>query len=76
MSWQQLETADPELADFGKKYLHDQVAYLATIRQDGSPRLHPVRPVIGDGRLAGTTLANADGDDTCLGYWPGPGKGW
>lgn len=51
MSWQKLETTEPDLAAFGKKYLHDQVAYLATIRKDGSPRLHPVRPVIGDGRL-------------------------
>jgi hypothetical protein len=51
MSWRELATADAELAAFGEKRLHDQVAYLATIRPDGSPRLHPVRPVIGNGRL-------------------------
>lgn len=51
MSWQQLAAAAPDLAAFGEKYLKDQVAYLATIRKDGSPRLHPIRPVIGEGHL-------------------------
>jgi hypothetical protein len=51
MSWQLLATAEPELAAFGEGRLHDQVAYLATIRPDGSPRLHPLRPIIGGGRL-------------------------
>jgi hypothetical protein len=40
--------ADPELAAFGKERLHDRVAYLATIRKNGSPRLHPVRPIVSD----------------------------
>jgi hypothetical protein len=40
--------SDPELAAFGKERLHDRVAYLATIRQDGSPRLHPIRPIVSD----------------------------
>jgi hypothetical protein len=31
--------------------LHDRAAYLATIRKDGSPRLHPVRPIVNDERL-------------------------
>jgi hypothetical protein len=51
MSWHQLAVADPELAAFGKARLHDRVAYLATIRKDGSPRLHPVRPIVSDERL-------------------------
>jgi hypothetical protein len=28
-----------------------RVAYLATIRKDGSPRVHPVTPIVGEGRL-------------------------
>jgi hypothetical protein len=48
MSWHRLAMADPELAAFGKERLHDRVAYLATIRKDGSPRLHPVRPIVSD----------------------------
>ncbi|WP_374689767.1 pyridoxamine 5'-phosphate oxidase [Promineifilum sp.] len=51
MSWRQLAAADPELAAFGKERLHDRVAYLATLRQDGSPRLHPVRPILSDTHL-------------------------
>jgi Pyridoxamine 5'-phosphate oxidase len=51
MTWQGLADAAPELAAFGAGRLHDQVAYLATLKPDGSPRLHPVRPVVADGRL-------------------------
>ena len=51
MSWQALADAAPELAAFGAERLHDQVAYLATVKPDGSPRLHPVRPVVTGGRL-------------------------
>ena len=51
MSWQALEEKNPELAAFGASRLHGQVAYLATIRQDGSPRVHPMTPIIGQGHL-------------------------
>jgi Pyridoxamine 5'-phosphate oxidase len=51
MSWRTLANAAPELAAFGAELLHDQVAYLATLKADGSPRLHPVRPVVTAGHL-------------------------
>jgi hypothetical protein len=51
MSWRALADDDPELAAFGAERLHDQVAYLATLKPDGSPRLHPVRPVVTGGHL-------------------------
>jgi hypothetical protein len=51
MSWQALSDAAPELAAFGAERLHDRVAYLATVRADGSPRVHPVRPVVTADRL-------------------------
>jgi Pyridoxamine 5'-phosphate oxidase len=51
MSWQVLADAAPELAAFGAERLHDRVAYLATLKEDGSPRLSPVRPVVAGGRL-------------------------
>jgi Pyridoxamine 5'-phosphate oxidase len=51
MSWRALADAAPELAAFGAERLHDRVAYLATVKPDGSPRLHPVRPVVVDGGL-------------------------
>jgi len=31
--------------------LRDRVAYLATVREDGAPRVHPVTPHVYDGRL-------------------------
>ena len=51
MSWHDLEAGNAELAAFGAARFKSGVAYLATIRKDGSPRLHPVTPIIGQGRL-------------------------
>jgi hypothetical protein len=51
MSWKLLETQAPEIAAFGKARLNDKVAYLATIRKDGSPRVHPFTPIIGEGHF-------------------------
>lgn len=51
MSWQNLEEGNPELAEFGVQRFASEVAYLATVRKDGSPRVHPVTPIIGQGRL-------------------------
>lgn len=51
MSWHILEQANSQLAEFGLKRLAGNVAYLATVRKDGSPRVHPVTPIIGQGRL-------------------------
>jgi hypothetical protein len=51
MSWKSLEDQQPELAAFGAERLNGKVAYLATIRKDGSPRVHPMTPIIGQGYL-------------------------
>jgi hypothetical protein len=52
MSWKDLENARPELAAFGvERFRQFDVAYLATIRTDGSPRVHPVTPIVGQGHL-------------------------
>lgn len=52
MSWEHLEHARPELAAFGaERFRQSGVAYLATLRTDGSPRVHPVTPIVGQGRL-------------------------
>ena len=51
MSWKDLENADPDLAAFGLSRFETRVAYLATLRQDGSPRVHPVNPIVGQGHL-------------------------
>lgn len=51
MSWSKLESQSPEIAEFGKTRLHNKVAYLGTIRKDGSPRVHPFTPIIGGGHF-------------------------
>ncbi|MCB9154192.1 MAG: pyridoxamine 5'-phosphate oxidase family protein [Caldilineae bacterium] len=51
MSWQTLEDQDPDLAAFGVERLNGKVAYLATTRKNGAPRVHPMTPIIGDGYL-------------------------
>jgi len=51
MCWSKLESQAPEIAEFGKARLHNKVAYLATIRKDGSPRVHPFTPIIGEGHF-------------------------
>jgi len=51
MTWRNLEDHQPDLAAFGRERLDGQVAYLATVRDDGSPRVHPVTPIIGEGHL-------------------------
>lgn len=49
--WADFEAAAPELAAFGAARLMIPPAYLATVRSGGAPRVHPVTPIIGGGRL-------------------------
>jgi hypothetical protein len=51
-SWAEFAAEAPELKAFGRRRLERRIAYLATIRADGSPRVHPVSPFIGGGCLA------------------------
>lgn len=51
MSWSDLVNANPGLADFGRQRFASEVAFLATIRRDGSPRVYPVTPILGKDRL-------------------------
>jgi hypothetical protein len=54
VTWHAFATAVPELARAGRALI-DQfqvgLAFLATIRKDGGPRLHPVCPVFCEDRL-------------------------
>ncbi|MFY9609746.1 MAG: pyridoxamine 5'-phosphate oxidase family protein [Blastocatellia bacterium] len=50
-SWAQVAAVAPALASFGKQRLEHRIAYLATIRPDGSPRVHPVSPFLAEDRL-------------------------
>lgn len=51
-TWQQFADSDPEMATIGAQLLEEHgLAYLATVRRDGSPRVHPVSPFLIDSRL-------------------------
>jgi hypothetical protein len=51
-TWADFETAEPELAAAGAALFRAfTVGYLATIRPDGSPRIHPVTVTLHEGGL-------------------------
>jgi hypothetical protein len=50
-TWGEFESASPELAAFGRAYFGSGAAYLATVRKDGAPRVHPVTAVVAGGHL-------------------------
>jgi hypothetical protein len=47
-SWTEFAKQAPEFAEFGLARFQSRVAYLGTLRADGSPRVHPVTPIIGE----------------------------
>ncbi len=51
-TWAEFADAAPEIAALGlKQFEKFHIAYLATVRKDGSPRVHPISPIIAEGRL-------------------------
>jgi hypothetical protein len=50
-TWGDFEVDAPDLAAYGAGRLTAAPAYLATIREGGAPRVHPVTPIIGGGSL-------------------------
>jgi Pyridoxamine 5'-phosphate oxidase len=50
-TWEAFVLDEPELAAFGWARLDDGISYLATVRPDGGPRVHPVAPWIAAGHL-------------------------
>lgn len=52
--WETFATEAPELAAAGHQLLYQfgpGLAFLATVRADGGPRLHPICPLVVDGHL-------------------------
>jgi hypothetical protein len=61
-SWHELEDCVPEMAEAGKKLLYQfgpGLAFIATVRKDGAPRLHPICPTVVDGRLYALILPSS-----------------
>ena len=51
-TWREFAGAQPEMAQVLRGILEwIPIAYLATVRKDGSPRVHPFCPVFADGRM-------------------------
>ncbi|MBI2766856.1 MAG: hypothetical protein HYX53_13225 [Chloroflexi bacterium] len=53
-TWQEFEAAAPEMATAGRALIYRVgigLGYLATVRADGGPRLHPFCPIIAAGGL-------------------------
>jgi hypothetical protein len=54
VTWTEFARTEPAIADAGSSLLNQfgvGLAFLATVRKDGAPRLHPVCPVLSGGRL-------------------------
>ncbi len=54
VTWKQFAAAEGDLADVGRLLLFQftvGLAFLATVRKDGAPRLHPVCPVLSGDHL-------------------------
>jgi len=54
VTWKDFAAAAPALAEAGRSLLRQfgvGLAFLATVRKDGAPRLHPVCPVLANDRL-------------------------
>lgn len=52
--WAEFEAAMPAMAAEGKRLLYqfgEGLGFLATIRKDGGPRLHPICPIVAGGGL-------------------------
>jgi hypothetical protein len=50
-TWAEFANGDPEIAAFGLERIKGRIVYQATLRLDGSPRVHPVSPWIAAGLL-------------------------
>ena len=51
-NWGEFTRAEPEMAKVLTSLLDwIPITYLATVRKDGAPRVHPICPIIGSGRM-------------------------
>src|SRR2546422_11627051 len=58
-TWAELANAAPDLAAFGLERMKGRIVYQATLRLDGSPRVHPVSPWIAAGLLCASFRATS-----------------
>ena len=56
LTWSEFTKARPDLAAAGKRLIYQHglgLGFLATVRPNGGPRVHPISPVLFDGSLFG-----------------------
>jgi hypothetical protein len=61
-TWAEFEAAAPQLASKGRALLYQYgppLGYLATVRADGGPRVHPFCPIVAQGGLWGYILRHS-----------------
>lgn len=54
LSWSDFGNRAPEIAEAGRNLIHRHgigLAFLATLRKDGAPRMHPICPTVFEGGL-------------------------
>ncbi|HXZ89864.1 MAG TPA: pyridoxamine 5'-phosphate oxidase family protein [Candidatus Dormibacteraeota bacterium] len=51
LTWAEFAAIKPEMAEFGLKRVEYHVMYLATVRKNGYPRVHPFTPFVASGHL-------------------------
>jgi hypothetical protein len=64
--WEEFHAADPEMASEGHRLLYQfglGLGFLATVRKDGGPRVHPICPIIADGGLYAFILPSPKRND-------------
>ena len=65
-SWKDFEEAEPEMARNGRRLLYcfgPGLGFLATVRQDGGARIHPICPVQINGALYASIVKSPKRDD-------------
>jgi hypothetical protein len=66
ITWNEFERLQPALAETGRRHFYQfgiGLAFLATVRPDGGPRVHPVCPVISPAGLHLSVIAGPKQDD-------------
>jgi hypothetical protein len=66
LSWSQFQAERPDLAEAGRGLFYQfgvGLGFLSTVRRDGGPRLHPICPVLVEGRLLAHIIPSAKRDD-------------
>jgi hypothetical protein len=66
LTWNRFAEAEPELASAGRAMMYQfgvGLAFLATVRSDGGPRVHPMCPLIAESGLFAFLILSPKRDD-------------